>query len=214
MKCIACTIAVLTICFNSIQAQPGAFSFGAKGGLNVSDYGSEPFSVDHDLVADVNYHFGLFGNYRLSPRWGIQLEMQYSTKGAQQSRDKAPLYDVQYRYYEFPIVISYHFPTLLFLEIGGYLSREENVAFSDNASSNTAFNTAGFNEGRPHTDHGLIGGVGYRMNSRFNVVLRYLHGMQPLGREILQKNSSGYFRSSGAFYRNRVGQLAVSYRIL
>ena len=82
------------------------------------------------------------------------------------------------------------------------------------AGSNIALTTAGFNEGRPHTDLGLIGGLGYWVSGRMKAGIRYLHGTEPLGREILQMEGSRLVRVTGSFYHNRVLQMSLAYRII
>lgn len=132
-------------------------SFGAKGGLNISDF------LNTDKAESlVGFHAGFFGEFNFRNKFSLQPELLLSVQGA-----KFKDGDVKLAYFSLPLIVKYYFSTSLYVETGPQLS------FLLSAKK------AGMDvrDSFKNTDVGLDLGAGYIVANDFSIGLRYGLGL-------------------------------------
>ncbi len=199
----------------TIQAQKS--SFGVVAGPNVS-------SVMGDLTESNNprlgYHFGVFAEVLLSNKLSFKPELSYSSIGYildTDFRTRFPFSEnpgdgeisftsaERSNYLAVPLALRINFTQLFGLEVGpqasflinsvSKLKKSEGFENQDDRNSYS---------GDFRLDYGAVLGIGFNLNDRFSLRLRYYHGLRDLFR-----GEIGDFANY-----NRALQLSLGYSFL
>ena len=137
--------------------------FGAKGGVNFSNFSGDGFSDFDDENARTAYHLGLVAEIPLSPRFSIQPEVLYSAQGYDIVRiDDGSDIEHKLDYVTVPVLAKVYILDGLSLEAGpqfGFLADHE-VGDGDNDVEVNNDNVNSF-------DLGVGLGAGFQINNFF-----------------------------------------------
>lgn len=196
MKTILITfIAPLLIFTHQLCAQE--LKLGAKGGLNVSNFGGDLTNVE----SRAGFHVGGYGNLEFMERVSFQAELLYSLQGMKiEDRDiKANL-----SYLNIPILAQINLPEIsdgfsayAGPQFGFLLSANQKGTFNGN---DIDFDTK---ENYKGVDVSWVFGAGYEMDSGLNFGIRYNIGLNDIN------DQTG--EDAGVKVTNQVLQLWVGY---
>ena len=142
--------------------------FGLKAGVNVSDL---KWEAQEDLDNRIGLHVGLLAHIHLSPQWGLQPEVQYSTEGAKMNTNTtAGEYVWKNDYINIPLMLQYMFDNGFRLEAGPQLGLMVNS--DDNGD---IFKS---------TNLGVGFGLNYLTYSGFGVGGRYILGLSKINEDV------------------------------
>jgi hypothetical protein len=154
--------------------------FGIKGGLNFTNYRDGNIS-GFDFETATNYHLGGLVEFSVLTNMNIQIELLYSTQGAQFERVG---FDVKNElgYISIPVLAKVYINNdNLSLEVGpqfSFLATERNrVGTTDTESY----------------DFGLVGGLGLKLTDTFFIQARYVLGLSDVKPNADIKNSAIQF---------------------
>jgi hypothetical protein len=207
MKKIILTITVvMVVTFVNAQdkrSSSNEIEFGLKGGLNFSN-----FSGDGSPTMKVGINLGFFGEYKVNEKFAIQPELLYSTQGTNLKyyyEESTETYDFELAYINIPIMAKYYVSEKFSLyagpQFGFLLSANVDYYYEDIDGSfeGSEDNKKYFNS----IDYGLNLGVGYCINNKLALDLRYNIGLNDV-----EKNSD--LGVSG--HSNKVIQLSFGYK--
>lgn len=173
MKKIILVFLFFTVYFKS-EAQ--VVEFGIKGGLNFTNYRDGALS-GFNFETATNYHFGGLVEFSLLSNLNIQVELLYSTQGAQFERVG---FDVKNElgYLAIPVLAKVYINNEnLSLEVGpqfSFLATERNKVGTTDTET---------------YDFGLVGGLGLKLSNTFFVQARYVLGLSDVKPNADIKNS-------------------------
>lgn len=191
-KLILLAVTILMVC--TAKAQFSDFTYGVKGGLNVTNLSK--IDVDNKI----SYHVGAFAEWSISERFSIQPELVYSRQGCQVYDDKDNYIKTRVNYLNLPILAKFYVMEGLSIELGpqvGYVIGEKaKVKEAGKSSINDLKHVKPF-------DLSVAAGVAYSMD---NIILsaRYNFGFT----DVFEKDKMGNTNN-----QNRVFQLSVGYRL-
>lgn len=111
-------IAVMLISTTFVTAQESVY-FGAKGGLNFSNFSGDGFSGFDDGKTRTTFHLGLLAEVPLSERFSVQPEVLYSAQGFDIARiDDGKDVEHQLDYITVPVMAKFYVMKGLALEAG------------------------------------------------------------------------------------------------
>jgi len=137
--------------------------FGVKAGVNISDIDWKVSNVNFDNR--IGFHVGLLAHLHLSPQWGLQPEIQYSTEGVKQTVTSGE-YTWKTDYINIPVMLQYMFDNGFRLEAGPQLGLMVNNDDNDDIFKST--------------NVGLGFGLNYLTYSGFGVGGRYVLGLSKI----------------------------------
>ena len=176
MKKILLTAAAL-FAFTFANAQET--KFGVKAGLNLGNLSGNATDafVNEDTKMRTSFHVGAFAEIKLSDKFAIQPEVQYSVEGAKQDIDgesEKLIWDLAF--VNIPIMAKYYATDKLSIEAGpqiGFLTKAELTFDGDtvedlkeDSTKSTAF-SGNF-------------GVGYNFTDNISANLRYSLGLSDI----------------------------------
>lgn len=115
-------------CFSLSLARQNQFTFGLKGGFNLSTITGE--GTD-ELETREHIQAGILGELQLSDKFSLQTEVLYSAQGSQYTVGVANN-AIRLDYVSAPILAKYYFSEGLSLELGpvfGFLVNAKSVEF-------------------------------------------------------------------------------------
>jgi hypothetical protein len=173
------------------------FSFGVKGGLNLSDVVINNITDNPDAESDFSmkagFHGGFFAAAEIGPRTGIIAELLYSNKGVK------AINNINLHYISLPVLVRYALADKLIVEGGPELSYLVS-ATSRYGNVNNIWNNK--------IDVGVDLGVNYLFSSRLSCGLRFNAGFSSV-----IKNAGNNSTGEKIRYQNRVLQLSVAYTL-
>ena len=137
--------------------------FGLKAGVNISDIDWKVANTEFDNR--IGFHVGLLAHVHLSPHWGLQPEIQYSTEGVKQTVTSGE-YTWKTDYVNIPVMLQYMFDNGFRLEAGPQLG-----LMVSNDDNDDIFKS---------TNVGLGFGLNYLTYSGFGVGGRYILGLSKI----------------------------------
>ena len=169
MKRTACICLVVLVLASSASA--GEISFGAKGGLFVSNITSIPQGWS-DTAFRNGFSGGVFMNYALDQNFSLQPEVLYVMKGMEGAITNPVLslgLSGKYNYIEIPLLAKYTVPTesgfnpFFFLgpSIGINLSADIDVDGEDRMSGEKLVGSVDYSSVTKTMEYGLIIGMGF-----------------------------------------------------
>ena len=172
---------------NKTDVKVNKTTFGIKGGMNIANLSGD---VDTDLgklKSKTGFNFGLFVDLRQSEKISIQMELLYSTQGAQikinessggyvvTGHDKLNL-----AYLNIPIMLKFYASDKFTIEVGpqiGFLiSAKEKYSIEDNQGNSESY-THDVTEDFQNADFGLNFGIGLDITNKINANFRYNLGL-------------------------------------
>jgi hypothetical protein len=195
MKTITLSVlAVFLIGFVNAQEKKD-MSFGVKGGLNISSISNaEGDGVTSSAL--VGFHAGVFGEFMLSDKFGLQPEVLYSSQGVKIKFD-GDKGDQKLDYIIIPVMAKYYVADAFSLELGpqiGFLTSAKVKSGGVSVSDKEFFKS---------TDFGINFGGGYDVTKNIILAARY-----NLGITRIQKDLSPGEKES----KNSVFQISLGYR--
>lgn len=216
---------LLALSFTFITQTYGQFSFGLKGGGNLSSVEevnkSDLPDFFEEIIQETEYlqgvQVGLQATY-LSNRFEVAAELLYAQKGylekmPQPSGDIAKA-KVRYVYLGIPASFRYYIIDNMYAGLGGELARLQS------AKSTLDGNTIDLLEHEflpapDRFDFGLLAEIGYRFHERLGVQLRYVHGLSNTMGEIQFTDVNGEpLQSVNYKVQNRSFQLSLTMDLL
>lgn len=193
---------------SSIIAQEKKVSFGAKGGLNISNFsGGITDVLDYD--SKFGFHIGGLAEMSLSKKMSIQFELMFSTQGASFS---APItdgtgvvfgdivVDINYDYLNIPVLAKYYVLKGFSIQAG------PQIGFLVNAKAKSDLEEVFGNENLEDVsklDLAFSFGLGYQLKSNLLFEARYNIG--------LSNTDDSELSNSDFAVRNSVLQISVGY---
>lgn len=147
--------------------------FGLKAGVNISNIDWKVANTNFDNR--IGFHVGMLAHLHLSPQWGLQPEVQYSTEGVKQSVTSGE-YTWKTDYINIPVMLQYMFDNGFRLEAGPQLG-----LMVSNDNNNDIFKS---------TNVGLGFGLNYLTYSGFGVGGRYILGLSKINEPIAAEAKS------------------------
>jgi len=151
-------LAALCAVFYTTHAQ---IKPGIKAGLNITNIVGKDIP---EYRSKVGFHFGLTGNLEMTKNLGVRAELLYSAQGARWDDDNEK---TTLNYLQLPVLVRYRFDKGFFAEAGpqiGFLLKAEDDDEGD------IYNIKEFVK---KSDISLALGVGYSLNTKFDVYARY-----------------------------------------
>lgn len=178
-------------------AATNAQDFGVKVGTNFANVGGDDVE---DTDSKFNFTFGLFGEFMLSDKIGLQPELEFSGQGFKYDVEDGGV-TVEYKqklgYINIPVLANVYLGENFFIQAGPYLgiltSAKQSV--SGTLSLTDEDNKDDFQS----TDFGAKVGIGANAG-KFNFGVRYQLGLSDIVED--------------ASVKNRVLQFAVGFKIL
>ena len=157
-----------------VAAQESVY-FGAKGGVNFSNFSGDGFSDFEDGKARTAYHLGLVAEIPVSDRFSVQPEVLYSAQGFDMVRiEDSEDVEFQVDYITVPVMAKFYLIDGFNIHAGPQLGfLVENEISSE--AGDTGLNTDNLN----NFDLSLGLGAGYKFQSFF-VYGRYNAGMSEI----------------------------------
>jgi hypothetical protein len=163
-----------------LQVSSRKFSFGLKGGLNLSStlYRDLPVGFKNEREYNVGGHLGLFFRFKLSDRLSLNPEAQFISKR------------LNLRVIQVPLILSYSIRDRINIEAGPHFefllnSSSKRINLFDEAIS-------------VPSDYGFNVGLRIKFSERLSLSTRYNHGM----RDILTWYENGIPLSTSGYDRN------------
>jgi len=212
MKKLSITFLLLLTTFMSVSAQEKDSSdykkitYGLKGGLNLA---TPSGYISNDTKSKLSYHVGAFAEIRISEKFAIQPELQYSVQGAEFSVENAfPgffsgdfVISDTYRYINLPIMFKYFVIPKLSLEIGPQLG----YMLSADRNFEAAPFSPEFTDDTRRIDFGVNFGLGYKLSKHLSIGARYNLGLSKVA------NSPSVNQSGFGKLKNSVFQASLAY---
>jgi hypothetical protein len=215
MKKIFLTMAVvMAVGFTNAQKKSGSneIEFGVKGGLNFSN-----LSGDGSPTMKVGVQLGIFGEYKIDEKFSIQPELLYSTQGAKYEFSDydgvtyyTENYDYKLSYLNIPIMAKYYVSEKFSFEAGpqfGFLlNANEDYSYVESDEFGVIFSESGSQDVKKYlnsVDYGINLGIGYNVNDKISLVLRYNLGLNDLEKDLASGRSG---------HKNKVLQLSFGYK--
>lgn len=165
--------------------------FGLKGGLNVSTLSNNSGS---EMGSRLGFHGGLLAHIHLSPQWGIQPELVYSSQGAKYTVTDGE-HSLGLNYLNLPVQVQYMFDNGFRVQTGPQIGFLTSVQDKRDGTETGFFTSDDFKS----VDVSWSAGLGYLTYSGFGVDARYNFGLNNI-------NDAGT-----AVRRNNVFQVGVFY---
>ncbi|MEP3387275.1 MAG: porin family protein [Reichenbachiella sp.] len=185
-------------------------NIGIKAGLNYVNNIMDPNTngVNDNNSFRIAYHFGIYGKFFVEDKFFIQPELLYSNKGLTfdetSSTSKANLH---LNYINLPVLFGYQLTENFVLAFGpelGYLVSAKSKFDSQTTNVDEIWNNK--------FDFGLAIALEYNLSEKFNLGLRYTHGLTSVIKDIGMTDEIGN-PIGEANARNRSFQLSIGYRI-
>ena len=180
--------AVAVMAFGLSNAQD--VKFGAKAGLNMSNYTGDVEGTD----MKVGYQVGGFAEIKISEKFAVQPELVFTNLGAKGDFSGVTVTE-HLNYIAIPVMAKYFVADKFSVEAGpqiGFLMSAKMKADGESVDTKDDYNS---------TDFGLNVGVGYDITENIGVGLRYTAGLSNIAKD------SGDFKQG-----NRNIALSVGYK--
>lgn len=165
---------LLTICFNTTQAQ--FLQFGFKGGVNFSNYGGgELEGVDFNTIT--SYHLGLVTELKLLENFALQPEFLYTSQGSELDGFGEQIKN-ELGYIAIPVLIKFYLTD-------NKLSLEAGPQVSFLVSERNEFDVEDTNT----FDFGIGAGLSYKITNNLFLSGRYIAGLTEVKKDSEVKNS-------------------------
>jgi opacity protein-like surface antigen len=164
MKKIILTAAAV-FAFGFANAQD--VKFGAKAGLNLSNFGGDADGYS----TKVGFQVGGFAEIKVSDKFAVQPELVFSSLGA-----KIDEYTTALAYLNIPVMAKYYITDGFSLEAG------PQIGFLMSAKEKADGESADIKEFYESIDFGLNFGAGYDVSENINIGLRYSLGLSNIAK--------------------------------
>jgi long-subunit fatty acid transport protein len=162
--------AVAVMAFGLSNAQD--VKFGAKAGLNMSNYTGDVEGTD----MKVGYQVGGFAEIKISEKFAVQPELVFTNLGAKGDFSGVTVTE-HLNYLAIPVMAKYFVADKFSVEAGpqiGFLMSAKMKADGESVDTKDEYNS---------TDFGLNVGVGYDITENIGVGLRYTAGLSNIAKD-------------------------------
>jgi opacity protein-like surface antigen len=159
--------------------QSNSFGFGAKGGVNISNFVGDDSGSSKSYVG---FHAGFFAEFQLAERFYIQPELLYSAQGAKENLTIEGInFDTTLKanYINIPVMFKYYVANDFSLEAGPYVGflASAKIKFDSSIVSGTEDAKDFFKS----TDFGFGVGLNYDITQAIFLNARYSTGLTKIG---------------------------------
>jgi hypothetical protein len=182
---IGCATLLMLVAFQFAgKAQvTGKARFGIKGGINFSDLPTKNSDKSKFLTG---FNAGLFAKLPITPMFGIQPELLFTTKGSNVTYDNVfsnGTARFSLNYLEVPVLLTVNISDNFNIHVGPYASylvtgKVKNIANVTLFNYEDNINTDDYNR----LDVGIVLGVGIDIGT-FGLGARYTYGLTKIGKE-------------------------------
>ena len=165
MKILLVLVFLFTFNFCLAQETPSTSEFGVKAGVNINDLGGK----DALMYTSIGFHLGAYYEVALSSAASIQPEFVLSLQGAALDLNKD--FRLNYYYLNIPVVAKFYFADNFTVEAG------PQYGFLAGASQTSPFGNINISEDVQRHDISIVFGIGYKLNTRTGLTLRYNLGL-------------------------------------
>ena len=154
------------------------FEGGVVGGLTASQVDGDSYSGFNKL----GIHFGAFTKTQFNPRWGAQMELKYSGRGAFQGSlkpNEPKIYQLSLRYIEIPVIAQFYLTEEIFFDGGvsfGYLMGRKMYDNGGLVPDEEIKRTGEFDR---FDLNGIIG-INYTLNENITLNIQYAYSAIPI----------------------------------
>ena len=208
---------MLTLVFSSAFAQS---SYGLKGGASLTGMALEYWGISNAQYR-LSYQVGFYGVQPVSERVFFRPELIYANKGFRAEAPSVTVgnpdepFTMHLHYLSLPLLAGYSPSERLFVLLGPEISYL--FAARSRFGSESSDVSAVWDE---KLDIGLAAGVGYAINSKLSVDVRYVYGFRHVAPmsydyQVIDPNDPLIILLNAADFqsRNRVFQLSAGYRL-
>lgn len=185
-------------------------SYGVKSGVNLSSIGGE--SIE-DVDLRTGFHIGLLGRLELSEKFALQPEIQYSQRGFKSDAEAGDFdpsnpnlpttistveTSSRFDYVDIPLIAQYKLTEGLTVEAGPQLGffLSESIKVDGDDIDNEQSNSDSF----ALAEVGLLGGLGYYLDSGLFFQARYILGVTSIfDKDVQTLNDDGVFNRNIQF---------------
>lgn len=164
-KYLTSLIAIMAISFFA-HAQ---VDLGVKLGLNNTRLNVESL-YNYKVRSAVTPYLALYTNIEVSDAFSVNVELTYQQKGAFLEGFPMEYLLLKFDYLSFPFMVNYRFGDKWSVNLGGEYGHMKfnNLPLIDGDTNYDAVNRA---------DFGILTGIRYDFSKRFNIEMRYIHGL-------------------------------------
>ncbi|MEM9672329.1 MAG: porin family protein [Bacteroidota bacterium] len=205
--------AISVLLLLTVQTGFAQFYYGIKGGASLVGMALDQPGISNEQYR-LSYQAGFYGTQLVSKRVFSRIELLYANKGFQAETPSLPAggsmesFMMHLHYFSLPVFAGYMPTEWLFLVLGP----EINYRLASRARFGSESNDAGrfWNE---RFDLGIAAGMGYLINRRINIELRYVHGLREVAPDNFRQIDSQDPFIIDAKSQNRVFQLSLAYQL-
>jgi len=189
-KIILTSVAILVFGLTNAQdntAKVYKTAFGIKGGMNIANLSGDTDTELGRLKSKIGFNVGFFADFRQSEKFSVQLELLYSTQGAQIKIDEnyggisITGYDrLNLGYINVPVMAKYYVSEKFTIEAGpqiGFLVSAQEKYSIEASNGESDSGSEDIIENFQTVDFGLNFGLGYDITSKLNANFRYNLGL-------------------------------------
>lgn len=204
-------IALLLFCTHELISQN--FKFGALAGIGVtnSHITNKPEEIGDALIfyPMISYNFNGYIGYKSARFFGLSLEPGFIQKGGVQTYDKNDKNDnvnIKLFYIQMPLLADFYITDELFVSVG------PEFAFLINAKAKSKDQSADINDWYDNTFElsGMVG-INYNIFTKFDIGLRYSHGISYSNKLIWTDIEGNVVRESNEY--NQYWQFILRFKI-
>ncbi len=205
---LSITLALVLILSQGLVAQQ--HHYGLKAGFNYVNSTDALFSNDGNGQYKISYHFGVFGQLELSPKFFLRPELLLSNKGyhfKNQVNSTPQEGNVSLNYINFPLLFSFEMCQGLRVVGGfelGYLLSAKSKYDSENLDIKNAWDNT--------FDLGLSAGLNYELTEKIQMDVRYIHGIVSGIENLVLTDEYGELIDTDPRFQNRTFQLSIGYQ--
>ncbi|MCE7995770.1 MAG: PorT family protein [Roseivirga sp.] len=168
-------ILLLTLCYSAHAQNTG---FGFRLGANLS----KVVDIDEKAESKLGFHAGVFYNFKLTVRFHLRPEVEYSLQGA---KDEIETVDANFNPINLKFKANYNYANFRLLtdfQVLGKLSLQVGPQFGilTLAELKTDRSKENLTDDLTSTELGIVLGLGYRLSGSFDINFRYNLGLTDL----------------------------------
>jgi Outer membrane protein beta-barrel domain len=204
-------ITVALLVFATLNFCWAQIPFGIKGGLNVNilSVQNAPPDFGYKTSPSIGFHIGVFTSLKLSDKFSMIPELQYTIKGYSKNEDSVTTekYSVMLSYVEMPIMFSYRIIKSLGIEVG------PSIGLKVGAKSVRDGNSSKLSDDFAETvDIGVQGGVRFNASERISIIGRYNYGLSAFAKYTFSTTPTPGSTETLEFHNSTI-QFSVAYKI-
>lgn len=182
MKTKHTILLVAALMIATVSKAQKKFQFGVRAGYNISTIKADPIEFEgpsFSLGSQGGFNAGLFSEYKLNAKWGLQAEVNYSQIGAKDENDEFSV-EIDINTIAIPVLAKFHMKKLAFVagpQLSLISSAEQKFGYLDD------YFTYDAKDGLKSSDFSLIFGGEYTLIKGISAGARYQLGLVDFAKE-------------------------------